>query len=71
VQAFLAGNSLALRNVLLDAKGQTGLALGQRALPATLFFDARGSLVATRMGELSTATLAEHLDALRLAPPQP
>ena len=31
----------------------------------TLFFDARGRLVGTRIGELSSATLTERLEALR------
>lgn len=65
VQAFLAANRLQLRNVLLDPDGQLAAQLQQRAFPATLFFDARGHLVATRVGELSAATLAERLDALR------
>ena len=64
VQAFLSANRLQLRNVLLDSNGQAGMQFNQRALPATLFFDARGHLVATRVGELSPATLAERLDAL-------
>jgi thiol-disulfide isomerase/thioredoxin len=64
VQAFLSANRLQLRNVLLDPQGQVALQFDQRAFPTTLFFDARGHLVATRVGELSTATLAERLDAL-------
>jgi thiol-disulfide isomerase/thioredoxin len=64
VQAFLSANRLQLRNVLLDPDGQVAMQLDQRAFPATLFFDARGHLVATRVGELSPATLAERLDAL-------
>ena len=64
VQGWLAGQQLPLRNVLLDAQGQAGLQLGHRALPTTLFFDARGRLVDTRVGELSHATLAQRLQAL-------
>ncbi len=66
VQAFLAEQGLKLDNVLLDQAGQTGQAIGQRALPATLFFDAQGKWVETRMGELSTATLGQKLE--RIAP---
>ncbi len=65
VQRFLAGHRFDLRNVLLDAKGQAGARFGQRALPTTLFFDATGRLVDQRIGELSQATLAQRLDALR------
>lgn len=61
VAAYLARSGLQLRNVLLDAKGDAGTALGHRALPTTLFFDAEGRLVDTRLGELSEASLAERL----------
>lgn len=61
VAAYLARSGLQLRNVLLDAKGEAGTALGHRALPTTLFFDATGRLHDTRVGELSEATLAEQL----------
>lgn len=72
VGIFLAANRLALRNVLLDPHGQAGVQLGHRALPATLFFDARGRLVDTRVGELSAASLAERLELLAPAsPPKP
>lgn len=68
VQAFLAGHKLPLRNVLLDARGEAGTQLGHRALPTTLFYDAHGRLVDTRVGELSRATLAQRLGAVTPAP---
>lgn len=68
VLAYLARNGLALRNVLLDGRGEAGTALGHRALPTTLFFDARGRLVSTRVGELSEASLAERLSSLSSNP---
>lgn len=61
VQGFLAANGLALRNVLLDPDGRAAAQFNARGLPSTLFFDASGRLVATRTGELSAATLAQHL----------
>lgn len=64
VQAYLAASGLALRNVLLDAHGEAGATLGHKALPATLFFDARGRLVDTRVGELSPASLRKRLEAI-------
>lgn len=64
VGAWLRARKFAMRNVLIDENGQTGAAFKQRALPMTLFFDAKGKLVSTRIGELSTATLAERLQAL-------
>ncbi|MDE2274998.1 MAG: TlpA family protein disulfide reductase [Burkholderiales bacterium] len=68
VARFLAGQSLPLRNVLLDSRLAVGAAFGQRALPTTLFFDATGRVVSTRVGALSEATLAQRLDALGAAP---
>ena len=64
VQAFLAAQKLPLRNVLLDARGEAGVQLGYRALPTTLFFDAHGRLIDTRIGELSRATLHQRIAAI-------
>lgn len=64
VSAWLARSGLPLQNVLLDARGEAGTALGHRALPTTLFFDASGRLTHTRVGELSEASLAERLSDL-------
>ena len=64
VQSYLNGQQLVFQNVLLDPRGEAATQLGHRALPATLFFDARGRLVDTRVGELSRATLAQRLAAL-------
>lgn len=38
--------------------------LQQRSLPTTLFYDAAGNLTAIRNGELSTATLESHVEAI-------
>ena len=64
VAAWLQARNMPLRNVLLDAQGQTGAAFKQSALPTTLFFNARGELVSIRVGELSAATLTDRLQAL-------
>ena len=65
IAGFLARRGLVLRNVLVDERKQAGLALGgQSALPTTLFYDAGGRLVATRVGALSAATLAQQLAGL-------
>ncbi len=61
VRAFLQSQHLAPRNVLLDADGTVAARFRSRALPTTLFFDARGRLAAARMGALSAATLAQRL----------
>ena len=65
VHAWLKARKLPLRNMLLDTNGQTAAAFKQRALPMTLFFDAKGRLVSTRIGELSPATLTERLAEIR------
>lgn len=68
VSGYLAAQHLPLHNVLLDVRMQTGAELGYRALPITLFFDTQGRLAGIRIGELSSATLAHPLDALRSKP---
>ncbi|ARP79220.1 TlpA family protein disulfide reductase [Bordetella genomosp. 6] len=68
VNAYLRELGMPLRNVLLDPDTQAGAYFGHRALPATLFFDAQGRLVDTRLGELSQASLAQRLGALRATP---
>ena len=65
INDFLSQQRIVLRNVLVDDRLQAGSAFGQRALPTTLFFDARGRLVSTRIGELSAATLEQRLAELR------
>lgn len=72
IRSYMDRRTLTLRNVLVDAQLQVGSAFGQRALPTTLFFDARGQLVGTRIGELSEATLTQRLSELRATttPPQ-
>ena len=72
VREFLASRQLNLRNVLVDEAGELGRLTGHRALPTTLFYDAQGRLVDTRVGELSHPTLAQRLAALtgaRAVPP--
>lgn len=68
VSSWMAQRGLAMRNVLIDSTMQTGKTLNQRAFPTTYFFDAHGSPVTMRIGELSLATLTERLE--RLAPSQ-
>lgn len=74
VGGFLRAQKLVLRNVLLDESSKAAAQFGHRVLPATLFFDAQGRLVDTRLGELSRATLAQRLQAIVSLPssqPQP
>ena len=64
VAAWLKRQGLVLGNVLLDPQRQAGAAFQQQGYPTTLFFDAEGALVSTRLGEVSAATLDEKLQAL-------
>ncbi len=58
---YLQGQGIVLQNVLIDARKATGAVFNEQALPTTLFFDAQGRLVSTRVGALSEATLAQRL----------
>jgi hypothetical protein len=75
VRAYLDGEGLRLRNVLLDPFSAVLREAGSRGLPTTLFFDAGGRLVDVHMGELSEATLGRQLERLSArgvsAPPGP
>lgn len=64
VQAYLRGQSLALRQVWLDPAQRAGATFDQVGLPTTLFFDAQGRLVSRRVGELSAAVLRDRLQAI-------
>ena len=58
---YASQQGLPAADVLLDAASQLGRDLDSKALPTTLFYDAQGRLQAVRAGELSAATLAQHL----------
>jgi len=66
---FAAGQGLPTADVLLDTESRLSRELGYKALPTTLFYDARGRLQAVRAGELSAATLTQHL--AQITGPQP
>ena len=51
-------------SVVLDAEESLSRMVQQRALPTTLFFNAQGKQVAVRSGELSTATLTQHIEQI-------
>lgn len=64
VRGYLAAEHITLQNVLLDQGSDLPAMIGSQGLPATLFFDAKGRLVATRVGELSAGSLAQRLDSV-------
>lgn len=59
VRAFLEHQGLQFSHVLLDPHSQVMRAMGARALPTTLFFDAQGRMVDSHMGEITAARLAD------------
>ena len=61
VDRWLRARGLLLQNVLIDELRQASAAFQQKGYPTTLFFDARGRLVSSRIGELSAATLEEKI----------
>jgi thiol-disulfide isomerase/thioredoxin len=67
VAGFLQARGLALDNVLLDPGGALARAVGSRAMPTTLFYDADGRLRDTWLGALSEASLAAKLARLKAA----
>jgi thiol-disulfide isomerase/thioredoxin len=71
INRFLNEQNLQLDHVLSDRRGGLGRATGSHGLPTTLFYNARGTLVDSHMGELSRASLArglERFDASHLEP---
>lgn len=67
IRAYLAGQHLALRNVLSDRLGQAGSRTGAAGLPTTLFFNQDATLSSRKTGELTGVALAEHLAKLGAA----
>lgn len=65
VKAYLASQGLSLRNVLLDSLTQFAVHIGKQAVPATLFFNNKGNLVAVHVGELSAVALERNLQLIR------
>ena len=64
VRSWLQGRQLQLKNVLLDPRNDVAGDFNAPGFPTTLFFDAKGTLVSARTGELSAATLSERLKGL-------
>ena len=51
--------------IVLDPGSQVAARLGAAGMPTTLFYDAAGRLRTRHVGELSPATLADKLAAIR------
>ncbi len=65
VARWLHARQLSLNHVLLDEKRQASATFKQQGYPTTLFFNASGEMVASRIGELSAATLEQNLEKAR------
>lgn len=65
IRKYLATEKIDLANVVLDPGTSMAAMLKSKALPTTFFFDRNGTMLARRMGEVSAATLAEQLAALK------
>ena len=64
VLRYLSTMQLPPEQVLLDPEQQASKHWRQQGLPSTYFYDANGQMQSMRMGELSRASLAEHLQAI-------
>lgn len=58
---FLAGERLTFSDVLLDPASASMQAMNSRGLPTTLFFDAKGRLVDSHVGEITMASLKDKI----------
>jgi len=65
VDAFLQRENLHLDNVVMDPDRSLMTAFHTAGIPTTLFFDARGALVSSRVGELSDAALEDEIAKLQ------
>jgi thiol-disulfide isomerase/thioredoxin len=71
VATFLTSQGLHSDNMLLDDTAQLSTYVGSAALPATLFYNADGSLMTAHQGELSSASLRHLLDGFSDTAPLP
>ncbi|TDN61814.1 thiol-disulfide isomerase/thioredoxin [Paraburkholderia sp. BL10I2N1] len=61
---YLSSQRIDVRNLLLDPALTLARAVGARAFPTTLFYDARGTLLAVHLGAFSRATFERALTTL-------
>lgn len=65
IQDYLLANRVSPAAVVLDRSSAMMRALENTALPATLFVDESGQVVATHVGEISRAAMTAQMDELR------
>jgi thiol-disulfide isomerase/thioredoxin len=64
IETFLQEENLSLEHVLLDTEGKLARRFKVFGLPSTFFFDAKGNVVSTQMGEVSSVQLFNALTDL-------
>jgi thiol-disulfide isomerase/thioredoxin len=64
VRDYLRSGHLDIVNVLLDTHGEIARYAHAKGLPTTLFFDTKGRLASSRVGELSRASLEQRLESI-------
>ncbi len=66
ILSFLNDNALVFNHALVDQQSLLSNAIESFVLPTTLFFNAKGLLVDSHVGELSPARLAQGIQKIRL-----
>ncbi|SPL70972.1 TlpA family protein disulfide reductase [Acinetobacter stercoris] len=61
IQQYLMKNNLKFKHIYLDRNGELAQRTQMFGLPSTLFFNAKGQLVTTHMGEITSAVLAQKI----------
>ena len=67
IARFLAAEHLSGEHIVRDPEHSLMAELGAKGLPATLFFDQTGTLVASHTGEISRASLSQYVARLYTA----
>ncbi len=65
IRRYLESQGLRLVPVLLDKKGDLAMRSGSPGLPTTLFFNAKGELIKTQLGEINSVELFNTLRDLQ------
>jgi len=64
IQNFVRVERLNLRNIFLDSASNVSRETGVAGFPTTLFYDKKGQLISSHMGELSQASLHYYLQVI-------
>lgn len=64
INGFVGSEGLDIQNLMLDPTLSVAKAVGARAFPTTLFYDAQGKLLAVHLGPFSRATFQQAIHSL-------